>query len=900
MSAAAPVRSRPLLAALAFTLAFAAGLPLHAHSQPAPVDSSKASALPPLPTLAVTPLQGAIRIDGRLDDDAWASAPVVTAFTQRDPNEGQPVSERTEIRVLLGDDALYVGARLFDREAAKIKAQLARRDDDISTDEFDVYLDTYHDRLTAKRFRVNPAGAILDGAISPGGEDDSWDAVWEGAASVDSLGWSAEIRIPLTQLRFATPGDGTWGIQFTRGIFRKGETAMFAFTPKKDQGGVSRYATLTGMDRLAQSRHLELLPYASSRNERLAIPSGDPFRSHSDYFGATGADAKLGLTNSLTLDLSANPDFGQVEVDPAQVNLTAIETFYSEKRPFFVEGADLFRFGQSRAFNNFSVPTIFHSRRIGRTPQLALGGPGYDYVSEPAATTIAGAAKLTGRTAGGWAIGALDAVTTTEQADYVDDGGAHRRQDVEPLTHYFAGRVRRELRQGNTAIGGLMTVVNRDLSDPTLHSLLRSDAYVGGIDFAHAWAQRQWAIDADVTASSVQGSAAAIDRTQRLSDRYLQRPDHGDYYTYDPTRTQMQGAGADASITKTSGKHWTGSIAYVDRSPGYEANDVGYETRADYRALSYIVLYQENAPGRLFRNYTIFPYANQMWNYGNDRVFDAYAIDANGSFANFWTFDVNTTRNRSTRDDRLTRGGPQGLLPTISNWSGTLGSDSRKSWSASLTYSHSWNDRGGHGDSPGLSLSFRPSPTLRLRFNPTYNVSHSVFQYVTVSPDPAATATYGNRYVFSELDQHALEFDTRVDWTLTPRLSLQLYLQPLVATGDYQRFKELDAGRTLDYDVYGEDRGTITRDANGLYTVDPGDGVLFHFDDPNFNLRSLLGNAVLRWEYRPGSTLYLVWQQQRVDVAPIGDFDVSRDYRALVDHAPENVFAVKATWWVGL
>jgi hypothetical protein len=878
------------------TLALLLPVPL-ARSQPSPGTPPPGG---PPPEARAARIAGTVRIDGRLDDDAWAAAEPVTAFTQRDPAEGQPVSERTEVRVLIGDDALYVGARLFDREAGRITSTLARRDDDVQTDEFNVYLDSYHDHLTAKRFRVNPAGAILDGAIAAdGNEDDSWDVVWEAAAEVDSLGWSAELRIPLSQLRYSTPGDGTWGVQFIRGIFRKGETAVFAFTPKQERSGVSRFGVLTGLGNLARARHVELLPYASTRNERLAFPPGDPFRSGSDYFGATGGDVKLGVTNDLTLDLTVNPDFGQVEVDPAQVNLTAIETFYSERRPFFVEGGDLFTFGGSRAFNNFSVPTIFHSRRIGRAPQRALPFAGFDYADAPAATTIAGAAKLTGRTAGGWAVGVLDAVTTSEQADYVDSAGVHRRTPVEPLTHYFVGRVRRELRQGNTAIGGLFTAVNRRLDDPALTGLLRREAYIGGFDLAHAWGQRRWAVDASVTGSSTSGSAQAMRATQRMSDRYLQRPDHADYFTYDPSRTRLSGYGFDGSVSKTSGRHWLGSFAYVSRSPGYEANDAGYESRADYHGLSYIVLYTETKPGRLFRNYTVFPYVNQMYNYGGDRTFDAYAFDANGTLANFWYVDTRATYNRQVADDRLTRGGPQGVTPRNNTWLGTITSDSRRSWTASASYTHSWNALGGHGDFPSLSLSFRPSPTLRVRFEPTYSTSHSILQYVQTVPDPAATATYGNRYVFSDLVQRSLELGTRLDWTVSPRLSLQLYVQPLVASGQYLRFKELHAPGTLQFDVYGEDLGTIVHGPDG-WAVDPGHGPAFGIGEPDFNFRSLLGNAVLRWEYRPGSTLFLVWQQQRSDYASIGDFDFQRDYGALLDRTPQNVFAIKATYWIGL
>ncbi len=872
-----------------------------AHGAPAPADSS-AYHHEDAPRIRAAALTGAVRIDGVLDEAAWSAAEPATAFTQLDPHEGAPASERTEVRVLIGDNALVIGARLFDRDARRIKAQLARRDDATACDAFEVSIDSYHDHLTARRFRVNPSGSIRDAAIgTDGSEDATWDAVWEAAATVDSLGWSCELRIPLSQLRYHSVPDATWGIQFSRVIFRKGETDYFAFTPKKAQGGVNRYGHLTGLGQLAEPRHLELLPFTVLRNERLDFPNGNPFRSRSDYFRNAGVDAKYGVTSDLSLDVTVNPDFGQVEVDPAEVNLTAFETFFPEHRGFFVEGADLFAFGRSRAFNNFSVPTIFNSRRIGRTPQLQLGGPEFGFLDAPSQSTIAGAAKLTGRTRGGWALGMLDAVTTREDAHYVDTLGVRRETPVEPLSQYFAGRVRRDLRGGDTSVGALFTGVNRQLGDPALAGLLRKNAYIGGLDLAQAWAQRSWALDAAVTGSTTEGSASAIAGAQRSSSRYFQRPDHGDYASYDPTRTRLSGYGVDGSISKTSGEHWLGSLAYVSRSPGYEANDLGFQTRADYRAFSSIALYQQNKPGGWFRNYAIFPYENRMWNFGGDVVFDSWALDANGTLANFWSFDARGTLNRSTLDDRLTRGGPQARLPESGSWIGDLTTDSRRPWSVSADYTYSWNEIGGTGHFPSVSASFRPSPTLRIRFEPAYSATHALAQYVSVVTDPLATATYGRRYVFANLEQRTLSLVTRADWTLTPRLSFQLYLQPLVVSGAYTHFKEYREPRTFQFDVYGRQRGTITPNpATGGYTIDPGNGPAFELSNPDFNFRSLLGNAVLRWEYRPGSTLFIVWQQTRTDVEPFGDFDFSRDYRGLVDRAPQNVFAAKVTFWVGL
>jgi hypothetical protein len=884
-------RFAPLVAAfalLAAALAARAGTP----------DSTR-TALPPLPTIRAARLEGSIRVDGRLDEPAWNTATPATEFTQLDPNEGQPASERTEVRVLIGDDALYVGARLFDSEPGKVKGLLARRDDNTSSDLFEVFIDSYHDHLTASRFRINPAGAIRDASIgADGSEDDSWDPVWSAVAQVDPSGWTAEMRIPLSQLRY-NPKTDEWGIQFARSIFRKGEGDYFAFTPKKEQGGVSRYGTLTGLAPLPAPRHIELMPYVSTRNERLHFAPDNPFRSASDYFGATGLDMKYGLTSNLTLDATVNPDFGQVEVDPAEVNLTAFETFFSEKRPFFVEGADLFTFGQSRTFNNYGFRKVLNSRRIGRAPHVSLGGPQYDQVNAPDQTTIDAAAKLTGRTPGGWSIGMLDAVTGPERARYTLAGGGGVEHDtpVEPLTHYFSGRVKRDFRSGNTVVGGMLTAVNRRDDTDALRDAIPGSAWVGGVDLNHAWAKRRWALDASVAHSLVQGSSGAIDALQRSSARYYQRPDHKDYVVYDPTRTRLDGWTTDASLAKTSGKHWLGSVAWTQTTPGYEENDLGFMTRADYYGVSELVLYQENQPGKLLRNWNVLPYANHIFDHGGDIIFNGYAANANATLLNFWSLFAGATSNQRTFDDRLTRGGPQAKLPLQGNVNGGFSSDSRKSWSVSPSYSYSWNAEGGWGRSPSLSVSVRARPTLRLGFEPSYSASHALAQFVKAQADPQATGTFGTRYVFATLDQRVASLVTRFDWTFTPRMSVQLYVQPLVVSGRYTDFKEFKAPRDFVFAIYGRDQGTIRRDSTRV-TIDPGNGKVIQFSDPDFNFRSLLGNAVLRWEYRPGSTLFLVWQQRRQDQQAFGDFEFGRDYSGMFKRSPENVFALKATYWI--
>ncbi len=844
-----------------------------------------------------------IKMDGRLDEASWEKAEPVGGFTQRDPDEGKPVSERTEVRILIGDDALYVGARLYDHEAGKIRRMLVRRDEDLASDYFALLLDSYHDHLTTYRFRVNPAGSYDDSYIdSRGNADFTWDPVWHVHTTIDSLGWTAEMEIPLSQLRYNPSPDGVWGIQLRRWIDRKQELAELAFTPKKEQSDASRYGHLTGLGELSAPRHVEILPYSLAKADYHAAERGDPFQDGSQQVGSVGADLKYGLTSNLTLDATVNPDFGQVEVDPAVVNLTAVETFFPERRPFFIEGADLFRFGQSRSQNSFNTTIPFHARRIGRSPQRTLSGAGYNFVDAPSATTIDAALKLTGKTPGGWSVGAIDAVTSRERARYLDDSGLMHRDPVEPLTNYFVGRLRREYGGGNTSVGFLGTALVRDGSDSTLHSMLRSRAYAGGLDFNRYWANRNWSLDGFLLGSYVRGSITAIDRTQRSSVRYYQRPDAG-HLRYDPTRTSLAGAAGQLSLNKIGGKHWVGTATYQDWSPGFEINDVGYMNAADCRGFSWLALYKENKPGKLFHNWDAFVFTNHSFNYAWDLTYQGYEADAEGTFRNYWYGDTRVSWYPGGYDDRLTRGGPMSRVPPAGRVRLTVNSDYRKSYQAGWQGNWTWDDAGGRSVQHTPSLSLHPSSSVLVRFDPTIRVSRDMAQYVTAVPDSTAAATYGGRYVFGTLDQTSVSLDTRINWTFSPKLSLQLYLQPFVVSGLYKDLKELKTPRTYEFFVYGKSAGTIARDSTGVYQVDPdgaGPAPAFSVPDPSFNFRSLLGNAVLRWEYRPGSAVFLVWQQSRSESQPFGDFDFSRDFRALLENGPENIVAVKATYWLGI
>ncbi|MDB4949083.1 MAG: hypothetical protein JWM27_1732, partial [Gemmatimonadetes bacterium] len=849
----------------------------------------------------------AMHLDGRLDEAAWAGAEVAGGFVQQRPNSGAAATERTEVRVLYDDQAVYVGARMWDTHPDSIAAQLARRDaSGIYSDWFHVVIDSYHDRRTAFRFAVNPLGVQKDVFHSnDGNEDVSWDAVWEAATSRDSAGWTAELRIPLSQLRYGRAADGTervWGINFLRDLARRDERTYWSPIPPNYPGFVSRAGELRGLAGLGTPRRLEVLPYTSARLSRDPRVPGDPFHGASDFSPSVGADVRMGLPKGLTLTGTINPDFGQVEVDPAVVNLSAFETFFPEKRPFFVEGSDIFGFGSINSFNNFGAPQFFYTRRIGRAPHRDLGND-WSFVDQPAQSTILGAAKLSGKTPGGWSVGVLDALTSREEGRFLDDAGVRRTAAVEPLTNYFVGRLRRDFQGGRTVVGGIATAGNRDLADSVFRRVVRTSAYTGGLDWEHDWgAGRAWSLTGFAAGSRVAGSRDILYLTQRSSSHYFQRPDQG-YMRLDSSRTSLRGW--DGALAVQHSGDYDLSLAYQGVSPGFESNDLGFQGHADRHQVSTFYGHRVNKPTRLTRSYTWYAYSNHSWNFGGDPIYQAFSGAGNATFTNLWNVSGQATYGLQTKDDGLTRGGPRALAPAFWDASINWGSDPRRLLSASGYLEDRVDHGGSYTHAGNVSLAVRPSSSVQVSVGPGLTFNRNAAQYVRSVADPLATATFGRRYVFGDVKQTTLSMDTRVDWTFTPKLSLQLFAQPFVSSGEFSRYKELARPASFDFAVYGRDRGTLqqTTGADGSVTVqvDPdgaGAAPAFTFGDQDFTVRSLRGNAVLRWEYRPGSALFFVWQQERSGDTGDGRFDARRDFGGVFSEPAHNVFLIKATYWL--
>ena len=844
-------------------------------------------------------------IDGQLNDEVWTQAQVLTDFTQEDPDEGKPATERTEVRVLYDDAALYIGARLHDSNAKLIARRLLTRDGDASdADRLTLYLDPMHDHLTGVMFRVSASNVQTDAILFNDTWDDwSWNAVWESQVHSDDTGWSVEFRIPLSQLRFTSADKQTWGINIERFIRRKNESDWLELVPKKETGRASRMVHLAGLDGLRPSRRLELLPYTAGRAEYVApSSSANPFNDGSRAFGSAGLDMKYGLTSNLTVDATVNPDFGQVEVDPAVVNLSAFETFFEEKRAFFLEGAQIFNnFGRGGSngnwgFNN-SEPQIFYSRRIGRSPQLQADA---EFADPPTATTILGAAKLTGKTAHGWSIGLLEAITSAEKAP-TQTAFVPGESIVEPMSNYAVVRLQRDIGR-RAGVGLLGTAVNRRVNAPAVEATLPSGAYVAGADgYLFLDKDRDWVINGSLAGSRVDGSTAAIMRLQEAPQRYYQRPD-ADHLTLDPNATSLSGFSGRLNFNKNSGLIQMNALLW-GVSPGFESNDLGFHNNGDRAGAHAVVLWRNVTPGRVIRNRTHWVAKFWNWNFARELQGDGVGTQTYITYTNYWSTGTAFFAGRGALDDRLTRGGPATRNPAGYSMNLWGNSDDRKPVSINVSGGLGGDGADGWSRNLGVTINFKPSARLTLSTGPDWTRSYGFAQYVRSVDDATATSTFGGRYVFGGIDQWQLTMTTRARVIFSPHASLQIFMQPLLATGDYSGFKELARPRTFDFMEYGRDAGTLTFDsASRIYTADPdgsGSAPSFMFGDPDYNFKSLRVNAVFRWEMKPGSNFYAVWTRQQQDFTNPGRFAPGRDARAMFGAPGDDVILFKISYWLG-
>jgi len=843
-----------------------------------------------------------LRIDGVLNEEIWQTAARIPDLIQDEPNEGALPTQPSDIRIVYDAKAIYIGARLYDSAADSIVARLERRDSDLDSDILLIALDPYYDRRSGYYFGLSAAGAIYDGVIyNDTWTDESWDGVWEGAVKRDEKGWSLEMRVPFSQLRFKKSTSYVWGFNIYRRIQRHNEEDWIVITPRKESGLASRFADLVGIENIDAERKMEVLPYFRTKAEYSSVDPDDPFNDGSRYLGGVGADFKVGVGNNLTIDGTLNPDFGQVEVDPAVINLSDVETYYDEKRPFFIEGSKTFDFGYGGSNSywniNFSAPSLLYSRRIGRAPQRDLSD--YDYTDVPEGTRIISAGKLTGKIGDNWNIGLLNALTAREFARVSPDG-QDSKVEAEPLTNYTILRTQKEFKEGRHGLGILSTMTKRFFNDKSLADNLNEEALVVGLDgWTFLDTAKTWVIAGWGGLSNLSGTQTCITNVQTNSRHYFQQPD-ANHFEVDSNATALTGYATRITLNKQKGRLICNAALGVI-SPGFDVNDLGYSSSSD--VINYHIGggYKWTEPTKTYRYFDIefaiarsLDYAghtlsNSIMNFGYYQFLNYYSI----TWGNGYFFE--------SYDNRLTRGGPLAISPSGLWGYVNFSSDNRKSIVFGFYYEASGNDTGSANHHFEIPLEWKIADNLSFEFTPELSLNHNYAQWVDDYDDAYATATYGKRYVFADLHQTTLSASLRLNWTFTPRLSLQLYAQPLMAAGDYYNYKELARPKSYEFLVYGKGGSTITENgsANEL-TVDPdgsGPATAFSIDNPDFNVYSFRSSAVLRWEFARGSAVYLVWTHNRFDDDGRPDFDLNRSFSRIGKTKPDNIFMVKASYW---
>lgn len=807
---------------------------------------------------------GPIIVDGRFDEPVWAQAPVIGEFVQREPAEGAEPSERTEARIAYDDTALYVAIRAFDREPGRITGMLTRRDERSPSDWLKVAIDSYYDHRTAYEFGVNPAGVKTDRYyFNDGANDDSWDAVWDVQVARDAEGWRAEFKIPFSQLRFAR-GGGPVGIAIIRDFPRANETDTWPLIARSVNGFVSQFGTVHGLQAGTSPKRLELMPYTVGEVVRASTVAGNPLSRGTDPNANVGVDLKYAVTPALTLTATLNPDFGQVEADPAAVNLDAFELFFAERRPFFVEGSGVFRFNMD--CNDGDCTGLLYSRRIGRPPQGSAATGAGEYAVAPVAATILGAAKLTGRV-GQFSVGALSAVTQEEQAT-IAQGLTRRQQTIEPLTSFNVLRTRREF-ANNSNLGVMLTTTHRQATPST--AFLADNSVAGGVDYDWRPSPR-YSLTGFFAGSRIDGNTTAIARLQQNAVHGFQRPD-ADYLTFDDTATTLAGHAGAVGVSKIGGERVRFSANYGYKSPGFDSNDLGFQRRADERTMNHWLQWRDQTPGRYVRQYMVNFNQWAGWNFGGDRLFGGGNINMHWTFQNNWRTGFGFNMNAGGIRDRSTRGGPVVRAnDSLGLWH-YIDFDDRRLVTPGY---NGYIERDGQGTfrfNANPRLTWRPTRAVRLETGVRYNRNDDDAQWVENVTD----ASGATRYVFGRLEQRTVAMTLRANYTLSPTLSFQSYAEPFVSAGRYQRFRELTNGRA---GAYGDRFEPYAYSRNA-----------------DFNFRSFRTTNVLRWEYRPGSALFAVWQQGRQERGDEGDFRFGRDFGGLFSSAARNVFLVKFSYW---
>lgn len=833
---------------------------------------------------------GGLKLDGRLDDEVWQQAQFVDDFRQRNPDEGAPPTYPVEVSVLYDDEALYIGGRMSCAEADKLRMHLERKDSQGPAEQLIVAIDSYCNRRTAYAFGINTAGVRFD-RFHPddneGNKDFSYDPVWEGKTAIGSGFWTAEMRIPFSQLRFNLQDEQRWGINFNHWVPERNEDIFWVMVPREEVGYASRFGNLVGIEGIKPSRRLEILPYGAGNARIMNVDDDDPFHENAEFNGHAGADLKMGLGPNLTFDATFNPDFGQVEADPAEVNLSAYETYFAEKRPFFTEGNDLFE---------ISGPDYFYSRRIGQSPH---GQPAGDFVDRPTSTTILGAAKITGQLQSGTSIGALTAVTQRERAQsYIMETDSTFETEVEPLSTFGVLRLQQDFGADQSTAGFILTGMHRTMDeDNPLVDVLRRDVITGGADWNLRFDGGKYRLQGYAGFSHIRGDRSAILATQQSSTHYFQRPDQ-DHVSLDSGATSLTGAAMSLRFDKQSGRHWLGGFGFEGESPGFELNDAGMLNAADDIIYWGYTQYRETRPGKYFQDYSIGIEAVDSWNSGGIRQGVNLSFESSATWKNYTRTYLNLDLELPGQSDAMTRGGP--LMKTMLDYSLSFGVHSNHSATTSYGASTLLAGDGLDGWLYLFSADFstRVGNRGQVSISPVYVREEQPRQYVaTISQAGGGEGTYGRRYVFSRIAASELSLQLRVNYYFTPDLSLALYAEPFTASGRFFGHAELARARDNELREYGTDGTMISALDDEYYTVTDGEEE-FIIPNLDYGYQSFRSNLVLRWEFLRGSTLYFVWQRNLEDDQHRGRNVRPKSLFDTFGVSGQDFVALKISYWV--
>lgn len=843
-----------------------------------------------------------IEFDGIPGEAAWNKVAWSGDFIQYQPHENTAPSLPSQFKILYTDKFLVLGYRCFDTSPDSIVKRMSRRDE-FPGDWMEVNIDSYHDLRTAFSFTLSVSGVKGDEFISDNGNnwDSNWNPIWYAKTNVDSLGWTAEIKIPFSQLRYGNQTEPVWGIQVQRRIFRQEERSTWQYIPRNAGAWVSNFGELHGLRNLPSGKQVELAPYVVAQTERSEKQEGNPFADGSSNRFSAGLDGKLAVTRDLILDFTINPDFGQVEADPGAVRLDGYQVFFNERRPFFMESRNLFdyRLTGSEAGGDYDSDLLFYSRRIGGAPHGYPNVGEGEFADVPQWTSILGAAKFSGKTKKGLSVGILESVTQREMAT-VDHSGERREELVEPLTNYFVGRLMKDYDKGNTIIGGIVTAVNREEGLDWLHR----SAYSGGLDFQRFWKNRWWYVKANALFSRVEGSENAILQTQTEFTHLFQRP-NAEHLSVDSSRTSLTGTGGTFKIGKIGGtpdslggvfKFETGATW---RSPELELNDIGFLQAADEINHFSWAGYQIQKPFSVFRNCRVNYNHWMRWDFGGQFLQLLFNTNAHAWFKNNWYVGTGFNWNPYDVSNNALRGGSSLRRPGgMSNWA-YVETDNRKKVAFSLNTFFAWGfDNTVRVQEFSGGASFQPLDALRVSLFPGYSRAWRKQDQFVANTDFDGDL----RSVVSEVEQQSFSITARLNYNITPDLTVQYYGQPYIFRALYQNYGYVTDPLNKSYDArfhrYTEQEIQLVDDSEFLVDENRDGSTDYTFSKPDFNYIQFRSNLVVRWEYIPGSEIYLVWSQGSTPDA-YQDLDtplIQSLFDNVFEQKPQNIFLVKFTY----